>query len=412
MWLTGRTTARLGAVAATAALVAGWGAPVASAQALVPNGGTAPVIATVAGNGHPGFSGDGGLATSAHLILPTGVAEDISGNLYIADTLNFRVRRVTTAGLISTIAGTGIPGAAGDGGLATKAQLWAPKSPTLDGAGNLYIADSGNHEIRRVTPTGTITTVAGTRRCGRAGDGGPATAAQLCNPSAVASDPAGNLYIADTGNNEIRYVTEAGTISTLAGTGTSGSSGDNGPATLARLSTPTGVALDNLHDVFIADSANNKIRKVDTSGVITTFAGTGSSGFSGDGNPAKLAKLNHPSGLGVDPVGSVYILDSFNFRIRVVLPKGDIFTYAGTGIPGFSGDGGSATSARLSVASGDLAVDANNVFFADTLNERVRRVQGGPPPNIPESPFAILLPLSALAVMVGAYLLFRRRRGA
>jgi len=415
MLLTRRTAARAGGIALALALTVTVGAPAAGAQTttpnvVAPNSATPPTISTVAGNGKGGFSGDGGPATAAKLTLPTGVAEDAAGDLYIADTLNFRIRKVTPAGIITTVAGTGIPGFTGDGGAATKARLREPSSPALDTGGNLYFADSENDRIRRISTSGIISTVAGNGSCGKKGNGGPATAAQLCDPSAVAIDTAGNLYIADSGNNEIRKVTAAGVISIFAGTGTFGSSGDAGLATAARLGMPDGVAVDSLHDVFIADEANNKIREVKPTGIISTFAGTGIPGFSGDGGPAPAAKLAHPEGIGVDPLGNVYIADSFNFRIRVVTTSGIIFTYAGTGVPGYSGDGGVATNARLSVPEGDLAVDANNVYFTDTLNERVRRITGGPPPVIPESPLFVLLPLSALVLIGGAFIVARRRR--
>jgi trimeric autotransporter adhesin len=414
MLLTRRTAARAGGIALALALTVTVGAPAAGAQTtapnvVAPNSTTPPIITTVAGNGKGGFSGDGGAATKAKLTLPTGVVEDAAGDLYFADTLNYRIRKVTPAGIITTVAGTGTPGFTGDGGLATKARLREPSNPALDSGGNLYFADSENDRVRRISTAGIISTVAGNGSCGKSGNGGPATAAQLCDPSAVAIDSGGNLYIADSGNNEIRKVTPAGVISIFAGTGTFGSTGDGGLATAARLGMPDGVAVDSLHDVFIADEANNKIREVKT-GIISTFAGTGAPGFGGDGGVATAAKLAHPEGIGVDPLGNVYIADSFNFRIRVVTTAGIIFTYAGTGVPGYSGDGGVATKARLSVPEGDLAVDANNVYFTDTLNQRVRRITGGPPPVIPETPLFILLPLSALVLIGGAVVVARRRR--
>ena len=408
---TRRTVVGLGAAAMVLALTA-IGAPAASAQTtsqtVVPSA-TAPNISTTAGTGQAAFGGDGGPATKAKLNLPTGVAEDAAGNLYIADTLNFRIRKVTTAGIISTIAGTGSPGFSGDGGLAVNAKLASPESPAVDSSGDVYFADSGNNRVREILANGKIKTIAGNGTCGSSGDGGKATLAELCDPTAVAIAAGGRIYIADTGNNKIRAVEAGGIISTYAGTGTFGSAGDGGAATSAELGSPSGIAISSLGDLFIADTSNNKIREVKPSGKISTFAGTGSGAFAGDGGLATAAKIDHPEGVGVDALGNVYIADSFNFRIRVVIPKGDIFTYAGTGIAGFSGDGGPATNARINVVSGDLAVDANDVYFTDTVNMRVRRIQGGPPPNIAESPYAILLPLSALVLMVGAYLLLRRR---
>ena len=381
----------------------------ATQNVVTPNVVTPPVISTYAGNGSIGFSGDGGPATSAKLFLPTGVAEDLVGNVYIGDSANNRVRKITTAGIISTVAGNGDPGFSGDGGLAKNAKIFGPTGVAIDASGNLYIADTLNNRIRKVNAGGIISTIAGTGPCALSGNGGPATSAKLCLPSGVAVDGS-NVYVADSGNNQVRKITAAGVITAFAGTGSAGSTGDGGPATSAKLILPTGVGLDAAHNAYIADTGNNKVRKVNTAGVISTFAGTGIPGYAGDGNLATLARLNHPTGVGIDPLGNVYISDTFNNRIRVVIPKGDIQTYAGTGVAGFSGDGGPATAAKLNAPTGAVAADAHNVFFADTGNQRVRRIVGGPPPNIPETPFTVaLLPLSALAMIGGIYLFMRRR---
>ena len=222
--------------------------------------------------------GDGGAATAAALMNPGGVAVDAAGTLYIADTDNNRIRKVTTAGVITTVAGNGLAGAGGDGGQAVFASLHSPHGVAVDAAGNLYIADTDNNRIRKVTPAGIITTVAGTGISGHSGDGGPATAARLNYPVGVAVDAAGNLYIADTGNSRIRKVTPAGVITTLAGTGIGGYSGDGGPATAAQLKYPFGVAVDAAGNLYIADSGNNSIRKVTPAGIITTVAGNGTAG--------------------------------------------------------------------------------------------------------------------------------------
>ena len=283
---------------------------------------TAGVITTVAGSGARGFGGDGGPATEAMLGFPFGVAVDGAGNLYIADRDNDRIRKVDAAGVISTVAGNGLLGNSGDGGPATEARLNNLSDVTVDGLGNLYVAS--NHCIRRVDAAGIITTVAGQNARpghggGRGGDGGAATAAQLYYPASVAVDGVGNLYIADRGNNRIRKVDRAGVITTVAGSGARGFGGDGGPATAAQLDWPRGVALDGLGNLYIADRDNQRIRKVDTAGVITTVAGSSTTGgFGGDGGPAVAAQLNRPYGVAPDGAGNLYIADTSNNRIRRV----------------------------------------------------------------------------------------------
>ena len=332
---------------------------------------SAGVITTVAGTGEFGFSGDGGPAVSAQLYVPSGVAVDGVGNLFIADWGNDRIRKVDTAGVITTIAGTG---ALGDGGPATEARLDIPWGVAVDGAGNLFITDSANLRIRKVDSAGVITTVAGTGNRGFSGDGGSATEARLDSPWGVAVDGAGNLFFADRGNDRIRKVDSAGVITTVAGTGNLGFSGDGGPATAARLSSPSGVAVDGVGNLFIADWGNDRIRKVDPAGVITTIAGTGEFGFSGDGGPATEARLGSPWGVAVDGAGNLFIADEGNNRIRKVDPAGVITTIAGTGEFGFSGDGGPAVSAQLYVPSGVAVDGVGNLFIADFANDRIRKV--------------------------------------
>jgi len=338
----------------------------------------AGTITTVAGTGWRGFGGDSGPATSAQLNDPVGVAADTAGNLFIADTGNNRIRMVDTAGTITTVAGTGTAGFSGDSGPATNAQLSGPSGVAVDGAGNLFIADTTNQRIRTVDATGTITTVAGTGNSGFSGDGRPAISAQLADPVGVAVDPAGHLFIADTGNNRIRKVQAAGTITTVAGTGAGGFSGDGGRAKRAQLSGPSGVAMDPAGNLFIADVGNNRIRTVDTAGTITTVAGTGSDTFSGDGKPATSAQLYSPNGVAVDPAGNLLIADAFGNRIRTVDTTATIRTVAGTGASGFGGDGGPATSAQLTLGfvfpCGVAADPAGNLFIADVVNNRVRKV--------------------------------------
>jgi uncharacterized protein (TIGR03437 family) len=261
------------------------------------------VITTVAGNGTQGSGGDGGPATSAQLYYPWGVAVDSAGNLYIADRGNNRIRKVSN-GVITTVAGTGTYGFSGDNGPATSAQLYDPQGVAVDSAGNLYIADTGNSHVRRVS-NGVIASVAGTGTYGFSGDGGPATSNELNAPSGVAVDSAGNLYIADTLNHRIRKVSN-GVITTVAGNGTQGFSGDSGPATSAQLYQPDGVAVDPAGNLYIADTGNQRIRKV-SGGVVTTVAGTGTPGLSGDGGPAASAELSGPAGVAIDASGDVFV---------------------------------------------------------------------------------------------------------
>ena len=329
-------------------------------------------ISTVAGTGTAGFSGDGAAATAAQLNFPQDMAVDGSGNLYIADRSNYRIRKVDSSGNISTVAGNGTSGFSGDGAAATAAQLNAPRAMALDGSGNLYIADSNNNRIRKVDSSGNISTVAGG---GPLGDGGAAVAAQLNFPWGVGLDGSGNLYIADSNNHRIRKVDSSGNISTVAGTGTSGFSGDGGAATAAQLHFPYGVALDGSGNLYIADRDNQRIRKVDTAGVISTVAGSSTTGaFSGDGGAATDARLNNPWDVALDGSGNLYIADRDNNRIRKVDSSGNITSVAGNGTSGFSGDGAAATAAQLN-SPWDVALDGSgNLYIADTSNHRIRKV--------------------------------------
>ena len=332
------------------------------------------IITTVAGTGERGFSGDNGPAVDAQLYYPIGLAVDGAGNLYVADSRNDRIRRVDPAGTITTVAGTGERGLNGDGGPAVDAQLNLPRDLAADGAGNLYIADRANHRLRRLDPSGTITTVAGTGERGFSGDGGPAAAARLDSPDAVAVDGAGNLYIADIGNHRIRRVDPSGTITTVAGTGERGFGGDGGPAAAAQLDRPKAVAVDGAGNLYVTDQGNHRIRRVAPSGTITTHAGTGESGSRGDGGPAVAAQLGFPEVVAVDGAGNLYIAATSNHRVRRVDPSGVITTIAGTGQEGFSGDDGPAIAAQLAFPKG-LAVDAaGNLYIAGLVNDRIRRI--------------------------------------
>ena len=331
------------------------------------------IITTIACNGTSGFTGDGGPATAASC-APYRVARDSAGNLYVADGSSRRIRKVSAAGIITTVAGRGTGQSSGDGGPATLAELIQPLSVAVDPGGNVYIADGGSNRILKVNTTGIISTIAGNGKRGFNGDGGPATSASLYYPSGVAVDPAGNVYIADAGNLRIRKVDTAGIITTIAGNGKEGFSGDGGPATSAELSFPVGVAVDPAGNVYIADEGSNRIRKVNTAGIISTIAGNDTQGFSEDGGPATSASLNDPRGVAVDPTGNVYITDRGNNRIRKVNTAGIISTIAGNDTQGFSGDGGPATSASLNKPR-EVAVDlAGNVYISDAGNFRIRKV--------------------------------------
>ena len=333
------------------------------------------LIETVAGDGTEGYGGDGGAATAAQLYYPYDVAPDGAGNLYIADAGNNRIRKMDAAGVISTVAGDGRISYGGDGGPAVAAQLFGPNGVAPDGAGNLYIADTWHHRIRKVDAAGMISTVAGDGTRGYGGDGGPAVAAQLNQPADVALDAAGNLYIADVNNDRIRKVDAAGVITTVAGDGRRGPLGGGGPAVEASLYSPSGVALDGAGNLYIADAGSNRIRKVDAAGVITTVAGDGTRGSGrGDGGPAVAAHLNHPSGVALDGAGNLYIADRGNNRIRMV-DAGVMTTVAGTGPRGYGGDGGPAVEAYLNSPQGVALDAAGNLYIADPGNNRIRKVE-------------------------------------
>ncbi len=328
------------------------------------------VITTFAGTASSGYSGDNGPAIAARLNGPNGLAADEAGNVYIADTGNHRIRKVATSGVITTLAGTGAAGAAGDGGPADAARLSSPGGLAVDRQGNLYIADAGNHRIRRVSSVGAISTVAGTGTAGYSGDGGLATAAMLFGPEGVSVDQDGNLYVAEETNGRVRKISIGGVITTVAGASHFG--GDGGPATSALLKYPLDVAVDSAGNLYIADGFNFRVRKVDASGTIRTLAGNGTYGYTGDGGQATAAALRYPRGIVTDPAGNVYF--STEHAVRKVTPAGIISTLAGRDAAGYAGDGGLATGAQLRTARGLVIDGAGNLFIADDQNHRVRKV--------------------------------------
>jgi sugar lactone lactonase YvrE len=373
------------------------------------------VISTVAGNGRPGFSGDGGPATRARL-RPNRVAVDRSGALYVADAGNHRIRKIDTRGIITTVAGNGRAGFSGDGGPATRASLDEPWDVAVSDQGALYIADPQSGRIRAVAPNGVITTVAGSDSDAEfTGTGGPATSARLDRPvfhsSGIALDSGGTLYILEqfagvrkldhngiitgvatgpgagagsfagiavdaagaiyfAGEGRIRKIDTQGTITPVAGNGTFRASGDGGPATSAGMII-WGIAVDRTGALFIADNGNNRVRKVDANGIITTVAGNGTAGSSGDGGPATRASVGGALAVAVDGDGVLYIAQSS--RIRKVDRNGVISTVAGNGTAGFSGDGGPATSASLDIPVA-VAVDGSGNIYIAERNNRVRKV--------------------------------------
>ncbi len=294
-------------------------------------------LSTIAGTGTSGFSGDSSLATLAALNNPFGVDADNDGNAYFSDRHNNRIRKILVTGDIVTIAGNGTPGYNGDSIAGTAAELNDPNGVAVDNAGNVYVADRLNNRVRNISPAGIITTVAGNGTSGFTGDNGPATAAELSSPRGVGVDAHGNVYIADQGNNRIRRIDAAGIITTIAGTGTGGYNGDGIAATAAQLYNPYGIATDTSGNIFVADVDNERIRKINVAGIISTIAGTGASGFTGDGGPATAAQLSEPIGVAVDASGNVFVADDYNSRIREVSASGIIGSIAGTGTSGYNG---------------------------------------------------------------------------
>ena len=339
------------------------------------------VIGTLAGTGLSDHVGDGGPAVAAQFRFPRSLALDPTGNIYVVDTRSHRVRRIDTAGEISTFAGTGEDGDSGDGGPATEAQLCFPAAVAVDSDGNVFVADSWNHRIRKIDIDGIITTIAGTGAPRTGGDGGPATEAQIAHPAAVALDRSGNLYVAEARSHRIRRIDADGTITTLAGTGVAGYRGDGGPASRSRLAYPAGIAVGPAGSVYVADSWNHRIRRILPSGVISTVAGTGERGDGGDGGPALQAQIAYPVAVASDTKGNLFVVsfvpDRGNHRIRKIDAGGTISAFAGDGVQGYGGDGDPAPAARLAYPLGVAADTEGNVYIADSQNARIRIVRPG-----------------------------------
>ena len=337
------------------------------------------LISTFAGGGTT--LGDGGPATAAKLLSPSGICTDRYGNVYVSDQNDCRVRKIDTAGIITTVAGRGFSGSdsshyTGDGGVADSARLWYPEGVAVDTFGNLYIADQNNNAIRMVAG-GNIYTIAGNGTFGDSGEGGPATAASLWHPADVTVDRYGNVFFVDQDNKKLKRIDTLGIITTIAGTGVAGYNGDSIAADTAQLNFPQGIGTDTAGNLYIADFYNGRVRKIDMStGLIYTLVGSGTcvSPSTGDGGPATAAGMCDAAAVGSDQFGNIYVTDFYNFKIRKVDPSGIITTIAGNDTSGFSGDCGPATAAELSYAQGVNADPAGNVYIADFSNSRVRKV--------------------------------------
>ncbi len=335
--------------------------------------GRAQIISTIAGVGTFGYNGDNIAATGARLYAPTFVTVDTAGNVYIADNENYRIRKISTGGIISTVAGTGVSGYNGEGVHATDAQIGNADGIVLDKYGNLFIADDAGNRIRKVDVTGIMTTIAGTGTYSFSGDNGHGTAAEIAGPHGIAVDTMGNVYFADFGNNRVRKITTTGIITTIAGSGTS--VGDGGPATAAMIKEPYGLAIDKSGNLYVAEWSGHRIRKVDPMGIITTLAGNGMPGYTGDNGPATAAKVKAPAGVAISEYGELYLCDPNDHVVRRIDRGGYISTIAGTGVPGYSGDGGKAINAELRDPLGVVTDRTGNIYIAEFANHIIRKIQ-------------------------------------
>ncbi len=337
----------------------------------------AQIINTLTGNGTPGYVSDGVAASGAEINSPYDVAVDRWGTVYIADYGNFRIRKIDTFGIITTIAGTGISGFSGNGGPATAAKILGPRSITVDKSGVVYFSDFAKNCVRKIGLDGIIYPVAGRGDtiAGFYGDNGPATAAMFNGPWGIAVDKKGNVFIADASNNRIRKVDTFGIVTTVVGDGVPYPINDGMPATAGRVQYPYGIDIDNLGNLYIADNGNNIIRKVDTLGIIHTIGGvpgTGSYGYTGDNGPATAAKIYSPYDVAVDSNRNVYIADWHNDVIRRINANGTMITVVGNGLTGFSGDNGNALMAKINYPTGVCIGGKGFLYFADFNNNRVR----------------------------------------
>jgi uncharacterized protein (TIGR03437 family) len=335
---------------------------------------TAFTINTIIGTGTAGATGDGAAAKDATINFATAMARGTNGTLYIADTFNNRIRSVQSDGVIRTVVGTGTRGFSGDGAAATAALISPPYGVAVDAAGNVYFSDSLNNIVRKVSATGTITKLAGSGVQGFGGDGGNAVDALLNLPTSVAVDAAGNVYVSDTQNHRVRKITTDGKIATVLGTGQPNFSGDGEVGTLATIYHPEGLSLDSAGNLFVADTFNHRIRKMSNTGIVTTVAGNGTTAFRGDGGQAKSASLYYPRGVFVDASGQILIADTFNNRIRMVTENGVIRTIAGNGRFSAVGDGGPATFAEFRFPRAVLGNGAGGYLVLDTDNQRIRQL--------------------------------------
>lgn len=331
------------------------------------------ILTVFAGGGSAGYNGDSIPATSATLYEPLGLAVDQGGNVYIADSKNYRIRRVDTNGTITTAAGTGVLGNTGNGGPAVNARINIPSAMTFDAYGNLYFCDRGNHQLRRITPDGAISTIAGYGTVSARGDGGPAAASGLNAPNGVAIDQTGQIFIADTGNHQIRVIGTDGNINLYGGNGSANFYGDGGDIGAAYFNSPGSLVFDKAGYLYIADVGNDRVRRVDLNGVVNTYAGTGTRGAGGDKGPAKYANINL-QGLGQDGHNNLLIADGDNARVRIVnSASGLIDTIGGDGLTNYGGDGGPGTGAVLGTVRG-IVVKGDTVYFSDTDNNRIRKL--------------------------------------
>lgn len=330
----------------------------------------AQIINTFAGTGIAGYNGDGIACGTAQLDTPFAVAVDKMHNVYISDSRSYRIRKVDASGTISTIAGTGVAGFGGDNGPATLAQIKQPFGIFVDDTGNVLFADANNNRIRKISTTGIITTIAGNGVAGFSGDNAPAVSAMLNTPGDVCNDKTGRIYFIDIINNRIRKIDTSGIITTIAGGGST--LGDNGSATLASLNTPQNIAIDGNGNIYVTDGGNHRIRKISTLGIITTIAGTGIPGFNGDWLQATSAQLYAPVGIKIDKDGNIYITDATNGRVRKISNAGIMTTIAGNGMWGYGGDGGPAVAAKFYSMGGIAVDDSVNMYIADAGNNRIR----------------------------------------